>query len=157
MEFKINIAGKGGKSYKTILKEPDTAKLIGLKIGDVFDGSIIGLIGYEFKITGGSDNAGFPMRKDILGSVRARILTGKSVGLRKLKQKGWRRRKTVRGNAIGEDIAQINVIATKTGKKTLEDLFGKKAEETKEESVEKKEEAPKKTPKKATKKKVVKK
>ncbi len=129
MEFKINIAGKNGKSYKTVLKEPGTARLIGLKIGDTFDGSIIGLPGYEFKITGGSDNAGFPMRKDIQGARRARILTGKSVGLRRIKQKGWRRRKTMRGNTIAEDIAQINVVPVKWGKKDLEELLGKKEEQ----------------------------
>ncbi len=137
MEFKINIGDKAGKSYKIILKEPEAANLIGLKIGSSFNGSVLGLNGYEFKITGGSDNAGFPMRKEVMGSRRVRILTGKSVGLKKVKQKGWRRRKTFRGNTIADDIAQINVIAVKQGKKKLKEIFGKKAPAAKEEKKEK--------------------
>lgn len=149
MEFKINIALKDGKSYKCILKEPDAAKLVGLKVGDSFTGSIIGANDYEFKITGGSDNAGFPMRKDIGGVRRVKILTGKSVGLKTIKAKGWRRRKTMRGNTISEDVAQLNVIPTKMGSKKLEELFPKAAGEEKKEEAprpkkEKEEEKPKK-------------
>ena len=144
MEFKINIGDKAGKSYKIILKEPEAANLIGLKIGNSFNGSVLGLNGYEFKITGGSDNAGFPMRKEVTGSRRARVLTGKSVGLKRVKQKGWRRRKTFRGNTIADDIAQINVIVVKQGKKKLKEIFGKKAPAAKE---EKPAEEKKKTPK----------
>ncbi len=145
MEFKINISEKSGKSYKYILKEPDAAKLVGLKLGDSFAGSIIGANDYEFKITGGSDNAGFPMRKDIGGVRRIKILTGKSVGVKTIKSKGWRRRKTLRGNTLSDDIAEINVIPVKVGSKKLEELFPKAGGEEKKEAAPKpkKEEAKK--------------
>ena len=95
MEFKVNIADKSGKTYKYILKEPEANKLLGLKVGDKFPGSIIGINDYEFQITGGSDFAGFPMRKDIMGQRRIKILTGKTLGMKESKYKGWRRRKTM--------------------------------------------------------------
>lgn len=131
MEFKICIGDKTGSSYKVILKDQDAEKLLGLKVGDSFDGAILNLSGYEFKITGGSDNAGFPMRKDIMGLRRINILSGKSVGLKKVTCKGFRRRKTFRGNTVSDDVAELNVVATKTGSKKLEEVF--KKEEKKEE------------------------
>ncbi len=54
MTFKIVISDK----EKSIQMEADPSqerKLIGLAIGDEFEGSIIGLKGYKLKITGGSD------------------------------------------------------------------------------------------------------
>jgi small subunit ribosomal protein S6e len=52
----------------------DLKALNGLKIGQTFKGEIIDYPGYEFQITGGSDNAGFAMRKDINNNARAKIL-----------------------------------------------------------------------------------
>jgi len=118
-EVKI-VIGYKGKSYQKSIEN----KLIGKKIGDKISGDIIGLKGYELEITGGSDNAGFPMRSDVPGMGRKRILLAKKgVGLRKLKRKGARIRKTVRGNTIGDNIAQINLKVLKVGKDELEKIF----------------------------------
>ena len=38
-------------------------------------------------------------------------------------RKGQRRRKTVRGNTISDDIVQINTIVVKKGSKSIEDLL----------------------------------
>jgi len=43
---------------------------------------------------------------------------------------GQRRRKTLRGNAISDDIVQINTIVTEKGDKSIEELLG--AEEAQE-------------------------
>lgn len=80
---------------------------IGLKIGDVVDGSIVGLKNVKLMICGGSDNSGFPMRPDIPGSVKVRPLLSNPPGFHPVKG-GERRRKTVRGNTISSDIVQIN-------------------------------------------------
>jgi small subunit ribosomal protein S6e len=50
--------------------------------------------------------------------------------------KGLRKRKSVRGNTISADTAQINVKVVKEGQKSVEELLGVKKKET----VEKKEE-----------------
>ena len=52
------------KSYQT---EKDLGIIVGKKIGDKFNGDVIGLNGYVLEITGGSDKEGFPMRNDIEG------------------------------------------------------------------------------------------
>lgn len=98
---------------------------------------MFGLTGYEFLITGGSDHAGFPMRKDISGMGRKKILAVQAIGLKK-KAKGLRQRKTVCGNTIHAKISQINLKVTKEGKEPLpkpEPAEGKKEKpsETKKE------------------------
>ncbi|NPA96554.1 MAG: 30S ribosomal protein S6e [Crenarchaeota archaeon] len=84
-------------------------KLVGLRIGDVIDASIVGLPGKKLEIRGGSDLAGFPMRPDIPGPVKKYVLLSSGPGFRP-REKGERRRKLVRGNTISEDIVQINTI-----------------------------------------------
>ena len=49
------------KAYKVEIEQSKVLALIGKKIGDEFNGDIIGLSGYTLKITGGTDKDGFPM------------------------------------------------------------------------------------------------
>ena len=79
----------------------------GKRIGEVVDADIIGLGGYELEITGGSDKDGMPMRKDVSGSARKRILITSPPGYRP-KEKGKRRRKSVRGNEISTEISEFS-------------------------------------------------
>lgn len=131
-EFKLVISDKGKSTQKEV-KEDAANSFVGMKLGDKVSGDTIGLAGYEFEISGGSDYCGFPMRKDVAGTKRKRILTTASTGV-KIKRKGMRARKTVCGNTIHEQISQINLKVTKAGAKPI-------AGEAKE--GEAKEEAPK--------------
>jgi small subunit ribosomal protein S6e len=118
----LNVSRKDGKSYRI---EIDGNALIGKKINEVINGDVIGLYGYEFLITGGSDTSGFPMRKEIEGSRKIRILV-------ESKKDKIKRRKTVRGNTISIDTAQVNAIVIKEGKEPLEKFAKKKEKEKKE-------------------------
>jgi len=84
------------------LKDNDAGPLVGLLIGQETDASLVGLEG-KIKITGGSDKSGIPMRGDLFGTARKRILITKGVGLQDTK-KGLRKRKLLRGNTITEEI-----------------------------------------------------
>ncbi|MHA1230559.1 MAG: 30S ribosomal protein S6e [Candidatus Helarchaeota archaeon] len=121
-KFKVNVVisdPKIGRSIQIQIDDTKFKSLLGHKIGDEIPGNLLGYDSkYIFKITGGSDKDGFPMRKDIPGPVRKRILIKKGVGYRP-KRKGLRRRKTVRGNTINEDIVQINMVITKYGTKPI--------------------------------------
>ena len=124
MELKLVINDtKTGKAYTKTL--PDN-HLIGKKIGEEVDGSLIGLSDYKLTITGGSDLAGFPMRIDINTSTRKKILDVKSIGLKAIKRKGMKIRKTIHGNTVSEFIAQINLKVKSEGTQKLEDIFPKK-------------------------------
>ncbi len=120
MEFKLTI-NDGPKSYKKVVKDPESSVFIGLRIGDTVKGDAFGFEGYEFTINGGSDKAGFPMHKGVAGADRAKIL-------KKLKN-GSSIRKTVMGNTISEGISQINLTIKKKGKKELKEYFETKEEE----------------------------
>ncbi|MBN2203106.1 MAG: 30S ribosomal protein S6e [Candidatus Aenigmarchaeota archaeon] len=114
MAFKIVISEP--KSKKAWQIEKDVPLLNGKKIGENFNGSLLGLNGFELQVTGGSDKDGVPMRPDMEGSVRRKALLTKGVGFRgikiirkkKFKRKGMKKRKLIRGNVISEDIMQIN-------------------------------------------------
>ncbi|MFP4423803.1 MAG: 30S ribosomal protein S6e [Candidatus Woesearchaeota archaeon] len=118
MEFKVVIA-KDGKCVQREVKDDQAEVFLNKKIGETITGDSFGLSGYEFLITGGSDRAGFPMRKDLPGAGRKRILAVKGIGVRK-KRHGQRQRKTVSGSTIYAETAQINLKVLKAGK---EDLF----------------------------------
>ena len=125
------VIGDKEKSYQT---EKDLGILVGKKIGDKFNGDVIGLNGYVLEITGGSDKDGFPMRKDIEGVVRKKLLITRGVGFRA--KKGIRQRRSLRGGIVGQDIAQVNCKVIQSGEKKLDELFPKteKKEEGKKKS-----------------------
>ena len=138
-EFKLVISDpKARKAYQVEIKSPDADRLIGKKIGEIIKGELVNIPGFEFKITGGSDKQGFPMRADVHGTKRVRILLGSGTGI-KVKKKGERKRKSIRGNQIADDIAQINLKVVKEGAKPVGIALGKeKQEELKQKEKEEK-------------------
>jgi small subunit ribosomal protein S6e len=129
-KFKVIVSDpEAGTSKAVELEEARASPLIGRKIGEVIDGSIVDLPGHKAQITGGSDKDGFPMRPSVHGGVRRRIVLTRGVGFNPTHE-GTRRRKTIRGNVITDEIVQINVKITEKPKQTKET---KKAKEKKEE------------------------
>jgi small subunit ribosomal protein S6e len=132
MEIKVVVSDpESGKSYQKEVKDEQAKRLKGLKIGQEFDGSIVGLTDFKLKITGGSDKSGFPMRKGIHAFGREKVLTKGGVGYNPAREE--RIRKSIRGEAIAEDISQVNAKVVKKGKQTIEDALGIKTEEKKAE------------------------
>lgn len=124
MAFKVVIS-EGENSHQIEVEAAESKKLIGLKIGEEFDASLVGLTGYKVKITGGSDKNGFPMKKDIDGQRRMKSLLSGGIGF-KPKRDGQRRRKTVRGNTISDETVQINTVVTEKGEKDINELLESK-------------------------------
>ena len=124
-EFKAVINDpRDGKTYQTVVTGHHANSLIGRKIGDEFDGIFVGLPGYKLLILGGSDTSGFPMKPEIPGSRRRRILLSKSIGFKPTKH-GQRKKKMIRGNTISADLIQINMKITAFGSKPLDLLTSK--------------------------------
>jgi len=146
MSIKLVIGNKDGKTVQQELSEEQTASLIGKKINDKISGNELGFDGYEFEVTGGSDNSGTPMRDDVEGTGKHKVLCVLGTGVHK-KRDGQKQRKTVCGSTISEAISQVNVKVVKAGKGPL----GEAPEEEKKEgdapAEEKKEEKPAEAPK----------
>jgi small subunit ribosomal protein S6e len=126
-KFKIILSDpETGQSQTVELEGPRAVPLVGRKLGETIDG------GYKVKITGGSDKDGFPMRPDIHGGVKTRVVTAQGVGFHPL-SKGQRRRKTLRGSVITEETVQINMKIVEKPKKTEKEKQQQKAEPEAEE------------------------
>lgn len=111
-----------GKTIQLELSEQKSRILQGKIITEIVDGESLGFPGYHFKITGGSDGDGTPMRPDIHGAVRKRPLLKGGIGYRSPIQ-GKRRRCLVCGNEITDRIIQVNVkIMTRGSKPLLEHI-----------------------------------
>jgi small subunit ribosomal protein S6e len=129
-KFKVIVSDpEAGTSKVVELEESRATPLIGKKISEVIDGSIVDLPGHKAQITGGSDKDGFPMRPSVHGGVRRRIVLSGGVGFTPTNE-GMRKRKTIRGNVITDEIVQINMKITERPKQTKET---KKTKERKEE------------------------
>ena len=122
-EFKTVIADPKNKiTHQKILPEEKSNALVGKFVGEEIDGIFLDLPGYRLKITGGSDKSGVPMRGDIEGSQRRRLLMKDSVGFNPLCD-GQRKRKLIRGRSLSRDISQINLKVIEYGPKTIEELL----------------------------------
>ena len=108
-EFKTVIADPKSKmAYQKVLSEEKSNALVGKSVGEEIDGIFLDLPGYRLKITGGSDGSGVPMRGDIAGNQRRRLLMTNSVGFTPMKD-GQRKRKLIRGKSLSGEISQINL------------------------------------------------
>ena len=126
--FKLVIGLKNGKSVQKEVKDNDADVFLGKKINESIKGDSCGFPGYEFKVMGGSDFCGFPMRLDVQGAIRKKVTVISGVGVKK-KGKGIKQKKTVCGNTINDKIVQINLKVTKEG---AAPLYEEKPEEKKE-------------------------
>ena len=106
-QFKLVISDTRGKSITQELKDRAAQPLLGSKIGDIIDSSVVGISGGKMKFTGGSDKSGTPMRPDVHGGVKKYVLLSRGVGMRNIID-GNRLRKLVRGNMVTEEIYQLN-------------------------------------------------
>ena len=83
VDINLNIAHpEKNESANEVLEDEEAESLFDYKLGEEVDGETLGLDGGVFEITGGSDRAGFPMRKDTPGIGRHKVLIKSGTGLR---------------------------------------------------------------------------
>jgi len=108
-KFKIVVSDpKAGTSKVVELEEARATPLIGRKVGETIDGAVVDLPAQKVQITGGSDQDGVPMRGNVHGGGRRNVVLSGGTGFSP-KRKGERKRKTVRGSVITDEIVQINM------------------------------------------------
>jgi small subunit ribosomal protein S6e len=107
-KFKVIVSDpEVGTSKVVELEETRAASFIGRKVGEVLDGAVVDLPAHKLQVTGGSDRDGVPMRPSVHGGVRRKVVLSGGVGFNPQKA-GQRKRKTVRGNVVTDEIVQIN-------------------------------------------------
>ncbi|KAG5458012.1 MAG: ribosomal protein S6e-domain-containing protein [Olpidium bornovanus] len=84
----------------------------GDSVGDEFKG-------YIFRITGGNDKQGFPMKQGVLVPHRVRLLLSKGHSCYRPRRTGERKRKSVRGCIVGPDLSVISLVIVKQGEQDI--------------------------------------
>jgi len=123
-EFQVVVADPDdGTTHQFEIEGGDANRFMGREIGEEVDGGAVGLDGYTLEITGGSDDAGRPMREDVAGeNLRSVLLTG-GVGYNPTRD-GERKRVSVRGRQISEATRQINARIAERGDTSVAELLG---------------------------------
>ncbi|ODQ55750.1 hypothetical protein SAICODRAFT_16794 [Saitoella complicata NRRL Y-17804] len=91
------------------------AEVPGDSVGDEFKG-------YVFKITGGNDKQGFPMKQGVLHPSRVRLLLSKGHSCYRPRREGERKRKSVRGCIVAMDLSVLSLVVVKQGEADIPGL-----------------------------------
>ena len=124
-EFKVVVSDETGHTQQFEVDGQDANRFLGRELGDEVDGGAVGLDGLTLELTGGSDEAGRPMREDVAGSNLKELLLEGGVGY-KPSRDGERKRITVRGRQVSEETAQVNASVVDGA---IEDVLGGDEEE----------------------------
>jgi len=122
--MKLNIAYPATGSQKVIEIEDENRlraffdKRISAEVG----GEVLGeeFNGYVFRISGGNDKQGFAMKQGILTSQRVRILFHDGMSCFRIRKRGERKRKSIRGCIVSADLSVLNLVIVKKGDAEIE-------------------------------------
>jgi len=127
--MKLNIANPSSGCQKLI--DVDDEKKLRVfydkRMSQEVEGDSLGdeFKGYVFKITGGNDKEGFPMKQGILLNHRVRLLLREGTTCYRARKDGERKRKSVRGCIVGPDLSVLDLIIVKKGPEELPGLTDK--------------------------------
>ncbi|ELU41656.1 40S ribosomal protein S6 [Rhizoctonia solani AG-1 IA] len=103
------------RRYRVFYEKRIAQEVPGDSLGDEFKG-------YIFRITGGNDKQGFPMKQGVLLPYRVRLLLSDGHSCYRPRRTGERKRKSVRGCIVGPDIAVLSLVIVKQGDAPLPGL-----------------------------------
>lgn len=124
--MKLNIAYPSTGCQK-VIEVDDENKLrtfYDKKMSTEVEGDILGdeFKGYVFKITGGNDKQGFPMKQGVLTAARVRLLLSEGHTCYRTRKTGERKRKSVRGCIVSSELSVLNLVVVKKGEKEIAGL-----------------------------------
>jgi len=78
--------------------------------------------GYVFRISGGNDKQGFPMKQGVLTNGRVRLLLAKGHSCYRPRRSGERKRKSVRGCIVDSNMSVVSLVVKKKGDQDIAGL-----------------------------------
>ena len=124
--MKLNIAcpATGAQKWLEIDDEKKLRALYDKRISQEVEGEALGeeFAGYVFRISGGNDKQGFPMKQGVLCNHRVKLLMRAGASCYRQRRAGERKRKSVRGCVVGPDLAVLNLVVVKQGEAGIEGL-----------------------------------
>merc|ERR1712013_321033 len=103
------------KNFCRFFDKRMATEVSGDSLGDEFKG-------YIFRIAGGNDKQGFPMKQGVLCNNRVRLLFKKGMSCYRERRSGCRKRKSVRGCIVGPDLAVMALVVAKKGPEDIPGL-----------------------------------
>ncbi|CAL8580389.1 40S ribosomal protein S6 [Xanthoria parietina] len=117
MKLNISYPSNGTQKLVEIDDERKLRVFMDRRMGQEVAGDSVGpeFKGYVFRITGGNDKQGFPMKQGIMHPTRVRLLLSDGHSCYRPRRTGERRRKSVRGCIVGMDLSVLALSIVKQG------------------------------------------
>lgn len=130
MKLNISYPANGTQKLVEVEDERKLRAFMDHRMGQEIAGDGLGpeYKGYVFKITGGNDKQGFPMKQGILHPTRVRLLLGAGHSCYRPRRSGERKRKSVRGCIVAMDLAVLALSVVKKGDEEVEGLTDRSLE-----------------------------
>jgi small subunit ribosomal protein S6e len=127
MKLNISYGPMGAQKCIEVDDEKKLRALYEKRMSQEVEGEALGeeYKGYIFKITGGNDKQGFPMKQGVLTNTRVRLLVSEGHSCYRPRRDGERKRKSVRGCIVGADLSVVHLTIVKKGDAEIPGLTDK--------------------------------
>jgi len=124
MKLNISYPVTGAQKLLDIDDENKLRAFYDRRMAHEVSGEVLGdeFKGYIFKISGGNDKQGFPMKQGVLTAQRVRLLLAKGHSCYRPRRSGERKRKSVRGCVVSSELSVLNLVVVKKGDAEIEGL-----------------------------------
>ncbi|KAK9745896.1 Ribosomal protein S6e [Popillia japonica] len=112
MKFNISYPATGCQKLFEIVDDHKVRIFFDKRMGSEVQADMLGddWKGYIFKITGGNDKQGFPMKQGVLTNGRVRLLLSNDHSCFRARRDGERRRKSVRGCIVDGNLSVLSLV-----------------------------------------------
>lgn len=124
MKLNISYPANGTQKSIDIDDEHKLRPFYEKRMGQEVEGELVSdeFKGYVFKITGGNDKQGFPMKQGVMHPSRVKLLLARGHSCYRPRRTGERKRKSVRGCIVAQDLAVLALAIVKQGDEEIAGL-----------------------------------